>query len=115
MNIKKDTNYKFDESMLKDLLKNIESKSVLDVYYTVNKSYGLDYNVKIKLSEYANELAHRSIEYKKKDNILYAIFDICLGFHTLSLINKTTKNNNHKKDVVELINKSMNILYGGIE
>ena len=115
MNIKKSTEYNYDESILKDFLKNIDSKSALDVYYAVNKSYGLDSNMKIKLSEYANELARRSIEYQKKDNILYAVFDVCLGFHTLSLINKTTKNNNHKKDVVELINKSMKILYESIE
>ena len=48
--------------------------------------------MKIKLSEYVNELAYRSIEYQKKDNVLHCMFDICLGFHTLSLINRTTNN-----------------------
>ena len=111
MNIKKSTDYKYDESILKDFLNNMDSKSAIDVYHTVNKSYGLDSNMKIKLSDYANELAYRSMEYQKKDNVLHCMFDICLGFHTLSLINKTTNNKNHKKGVVDLINKSMKILY----
>lgn len=111
MNIKKGTNYKHDESILTDFLKNMEFKSTTDVYHIVNKSYGLDSNMKIKLSEYVNELAYRSIEYQKKDNVLHCMFDICLGFHTLSLINKTTNNKSHKKDIVDLINKSMKNLY----
>ena len=56
MNIKKSTEYNYDESILKDLLKNIDSKSALDVYYTVNKSYGLESNMKIKLSELMKHL-----------------------------------------------------------
>jgi len=112
MSIKKGTMFKFDEKILLDWIKNNEPYTALDVNNIVNKSYGINSESKVILSKYVNELAKKSLEYKKKNNIMYAMFDICLALHTLKIVKKKTNNEDHKKRVVNVINNSIKILQG---
>jgi hypothetical protein len=117
MSIKKGTELEYNEKIILDWLNNDEEEmyTILDIYNIVNKSFGLDRSKKVKLSIYCNALAKKSLDYKKNKNILYAMFDICLAMNTIKIIERKTHTNQQtKKNLFDLINKSMDILEGKI-
>lgn len=114
MSIKKGTVPEYNEKVLLDWLKNDDDDTytILDIYNIVNKSFGFDRSKKVNLSNYYSALAKKSLDYKKDKNILYAMFDICLAMHTIKIIERTTRNEEHRNSVMDLIKRSMNILEG---